>query len=255
MIIADSVESLRRRDFYIDRNPDYPVTLLNIPALEPEGPPEPILPVELMDQLKGKVGEDADAQSLIVKLEQAARVGGFAASSSKPLPVAPPPPPPPMPSLQQVSYQEREVARFLREVEQKRAEEQNLLDKIVKELFEKVDTLKLEGNQAAFLKYAALDKLRMVEQQKQAIPNLMKVRDSMTPAMIELAHADVNPAKAMQDWISLLVQSERERAREFAQLERQPLLALFNTEMERQNYQSLLMEHLRQQIKKFESPN
>ena len=253
MIIADSVESLRRRNYYIDRDPQYPVSLLFIPTSDsPDISPEPAFPVGIIDQLKGKIGDDTAGQSLIGQLEQAMRVRGWTGLIKD----LPPVPPSPSPSgqLPTSTYHERAVAQFLKELEQKRPEEQVLLDKVVKEIFEKIDGLGLEHNEAARLKYAALDKLRLVEQNKHAVTDLAKIKDFMSPVMIRLAHAEQNPPQAMQEWISLLTRVGRDKAYEYFHMEEQPLRQAFHDQIKQQDYQECLMAHLRQQIKRFESP-
>lgn len=254
MIIADSVGSLRHGNYYAAREPDFPVTLLHVPSSDSPGlTQEPAFPVDLIDQLKGKVGEDAAAQALIGQLEQAARLRGWT-GLVKNLPPAPPQAPSMQGFISPGAYQERAVTKFLKDLEEKRPEEQLLLDKVAKELFEKIDALGVDHDQAIRLKYAVLDKLRLVEQSKNAVPALMKIKEFFSPVMIRLAHLDRNPAQALQEWISLLTRVDREKAFEFYRMEEKPLRQAFQELVTQQDYQESLMMHLKQQIKRFQAP-
>ena len=144
MIIADSVESLRHGNYYTDKDPHYPVTLLYIPNKDSAEEAEPAFPVDIIDKLRDKVSGDRAAQDLIGQLEQAARVRGWTGLIKN---VSVPPVPPCMPSPTGTSskpYQESMVISFLHELEQKRPEEQVLLDKVALELFQKIDGMQLE---------------------------------------------------------------------------------------------------------------
>jgi hypothetical protein len=253
MIIADSVESFRQGNYYNDRDPQYPVTLLYIPTAEsPESQAEPAFPVDIIDQLKGKVVGDQAAEALIGQLEQAARSRGWTGLVRHEQPVIPPAPP--MDGLHRGSYQEREVERFLRELAEKQPEAQGVFDKVVKELFDKIDTLQLDAKQAVLLKYAALDRLRLIDQGKHALSELAKVRDYLSPSMVRVAHTMPNPTQSMQEMIAWIARSERERGYEYARMQDQQLTETFQLAVRQQDYQTLLMQHLRQQIRRFESP-
>ena len=251
MIITDSVESLRRRNYYINRDPQYPVSLLFIPTADsPDIPLEPAFPEEIIEQRKGRTGNDTIEHSRREQLELAAQVRGWT-ELIKNLPSTPPALPP-AELLSTCSYQERAVTKFLKELEQKEPAEQVLLDKVAKEIFEKIDGLGLEHNEATRLKYAALDKLRLVEQDKNAVTDLTKIRDYMSPVMIRLARAEQNPPQAMQEWISLLTRVDREKASEYFCMEEQPLRQAFHDQIKQQGYQERLMAQLKQQIREFE---
>ena len=228
MIIADSVGSLKHGDYYAVRQPDLPATLLHIPRSDSPGlAQEPAFPVDIIDQLKGKVGEDTAAQALIGQLEQVARLRGWTGlvKNLSPVPPAPPAPPSMQGLVSPGAYQEKAVKKFLSDFAEKRPEEQLLLDKVVKEIFEKIDELKIDSEQAFRLKYAALDKLRLVEQEKHAVSDLAKIREFMSPVMIKLATADRNPMQSLQDWISLLAKVDRDKAFEYFRMDEQPLSA------------------------------
>jgi len=253
MIIADSVESFRQGNYYNDRDPQYPVTLLYIPTAEsPESQAEPAFPVDIIDQLKGKVIGDQAAEALIGQLEQAARSRGWTGLVRHEQAVIPPAPP--MDGLHRGSYQEREVERFLRELAEKQPEAQGVFDKVAKELFDKIDTLELDAKQAVRLKYAALDRLRLIDQGKHALSELAKIRDYLSPSMIRVAHTMSNPPQSMQDMIAWIARSDRERGYEYAHMQDQQLTEAFQLAMRQQDYQTLLIQHLRQQIRRFEMP-
>lgn len=256
MIIADSVEAFRLRNYYVDRDPHYPVTLLYIPTPDsPEVQQEPSFPEDIIDQLKDKVSGDTAAQALIGQLEQAARVRGWT-GLIKTAPQVMPPQPPPLPgqgASTSQSYQERGVINFLRGLEQKRPEEQVLLDKVALELFKKIDELGLEQQEAMKLKYAALDKLRLIEQGKHAVSDFSKIRDFLSPVMIRLARTEKNPPQAIQDWLSFLTRLEREKAYEYYRMDEQPLSQAYHEQLKQRDDLDLLMAFLKQQIKRFGS--
>jgi hypothetical protein len=254
MIIADSVESFRQGNYYHDRDPQYPVTLLYIPTAEsPESQAEPAFPADIIDKLKGKIVGDQAAEALLCQLEQAARSRGWTGLVRHEQPVIPPAPPIDG-FLNKSSYQEHEVERFLRELAEKKLEAQSVFDKVAKELFDKIDHLELDAKQAVQLKYAALDRLRLIDQGKHALSELAKVRDYFSPAMIRVAYTAPNPTQSMQDMISWIARSDRERGYEYARMQDQQLTQAFKLAVQQQDYQTLLMQHLRQQIRRFESP-
>lgn len=248
VMIADSVESLRLRKYYVDRDPGYPVTLLHMPGSDNNdtfSSQGPAFSAELPDQLRAESREGASfAKQTMQKRDLDGNV------------VMRIPTPPPLPDgdILFKSYQETIVVRFLQELAQKRPEEQTLLDKVVDKLFTKINGLEINPDIAIRLKYAALDRLHLVEQNKYNITQLNKVREFMTPAMIRLACKDTNPVYAMQDWIFRIVQAKRPDAYELAQLEEPALQQRVQEEDSRKNNQMLLITHLRQQIKKFEAP-
>jgi hypothetical protein len=252
MIIADAVESFRHGNYYHDRDPHYPVTLLYIPTAESsEGPLEPAFPVDIIDKLKGKVAGDQGAQELLVQLEQAARSRGWMGLVRHEQ--QQPPQAPPMDGLCKGSYQDREVERFLRELSEKKPEAQGLLDKVVKDLFDKIDSIGLDPKQAVRLKYAALDRLRLIEQGKYALSELAKIRDYFSVPMVRVAHTMPNPPQSLQDMLTWVARSERERGYEYARMQEHQLAEAFQCAVRQQDYQTLLMQHLKQQIRRFES--
>lgn len=262
MIIADSIDSLRHHNYYAACDPERPVTLLHIPGSDfSEAVQEPGFPIELIDELKGKVGEDPSTKALVDRLEEVARLRGWT-SLVRELPsdapaIAIPPAPPAPPAMMGLgslgNYQEKAVMKFLNDLLEKRPEEQVLLDKVVQELFQKIDVLPIDHALAIRMKYAALDKMRIIEQNQHAVSNLVKIREFMSPIMIKVASVHPNPAKNVQDWISLLTQVERDKAFEYFRMEEQSLVRALSEQQKQQDYQSLLMVHLKEQIKKFES--
>jgi len=254
MIIADSVESFRQGNYYHDRDPQYPVSLLYMPTAEfPESLTEPAFPVEIIDQLKVKVIGDEVAEALIGQLEKAARSRGWVGLIGHEYAVIPPAPP--MDGLRdRCSYQEHEVERFLHELAEKQPDAQAVFDKVAKELFDKIDTLELDAKQAVLLKYAALNRLRLIDQGKHALSELAKIRDYLSPSMIRVAHATPNPTQAMQEMIAWIACSDRERGYEYARMQDQQLAEAFQFAVRQQGYQTLLMQHLRQQIRRLASP-
>ncbi len=53
-------------------------------------------------------------------------------------------------------------------------EAQSVFDNVAKELFDKIDHLELDAKQAVQLKYAALDRLRLIDQGKHALSEWQK---------------------------------------------------------------------------------
>ena len=138
MIIADSVESLRRHNYYVFRDPDYPVTLLHIPGYGAESQQEPSFPLELLNQLKEKVKGDESAQTLLGQIEEVARTRGLVSTMPQPAPVPPAPPAPPVASeVKTISFQERAVASYIKDLKEKNAEAYSLLDVVANDMFEK----------------------------------------------------------------------------------------------------------------------
>ena len=106
------------------------------------------------------------------------------------------------------------------------------------------------------MKYAALTQLQLIEQKKEtATSNLAKIKKYMTTSMIQAAYKNTNPPKATQDWISLLVDSDQAKAHSYSLMDEQKLLQTYQDETSALQYQVLLMQHLKQQIKKFETPD
>ncbi len=246
MLIIDSVESLREGKYYAHRDPTYLVTLLRrSDAIQDTSD---LINKDIITQLKSRT-KDESSLALLAKLEAAV----FQTSNTSHFI----PPAPPLPAIQKnnnmgKSYKEKAVLRFLHELKNKRPEEQTLLDKVVWRIFKLIHETSQEQ---VTLKYAALDKLKLIEQHKHCIKQLGQINEFITPAMINMVKGEKKPTFAIQEWLVRLGQCERKKAFQYAQLGLQDLQKLVKEEDKDRDYQVLLMSHLQQQIAKFQEPD
>lgn len=251
MIIANSIDLLRRYNYYMVLEPDLPETMLRKKRREST----PILeefPEEILMMLKEKVQGDESATSLVDQVEKAVRIRCvIKACPNSPTPPPPPPPPPAQHALKTTSYQEREITNFLKIIESQNPESLQLVEDTTVGLFKKIDSLNIEHTIAVRLKYAAFEQLRLIEQKKQATRNLLNIKKFMSPAIIRVARNHVNPSNAMKDWVHLLANADQSKAYNYSQMNEECLQQAYVEETNALQNQRLLLEHLKEQIKRF----
>ncbi len=246
MLIADATESLRAGKYYAHHDPNYLITLLHRSEIVHEQ--EDSLSTELISQLEQTV-KDPESLALLAQLKTAAL-------KKKP---AEPPAPPPAPPLKNVepatNYKEKTVTLFLSELQKKRPEEETLLDKVAVRVLGLIDHLQIDPQLYVNLKYAALDKLKLIEPQRNSIRQLSQINQYMTLAMMSMIQVEDNPLHAMQNWIGRLGAATRAKAHEYAQLELSALQNRVKEEDTHRDYEKSLMLHLQQNIAKFREPD
>jgi len=240
-LIADAIESLRLGKHYAERDPGYLLTILHTADKQEE----PTFSNDLIEQLKTEVAENSSARFLVQQLEQAAQERGWI--KNKPLPAPPAPPAPPVLNKQMnYSYQEKAINNYMESLKKKLPEEQSLQDKVIQEVFVKIDNLQLDTNTVQ-IKYAAFDKLRGIKDTK--LPNILNF---LTATMIQCACAEKNAQHALQEWIRRIAQAPRQLAFEYAQIhDIQDLQNRLQSDQMAQGRQESLLALLRMSFSKF----
>lgn len=253
MMIADSIESLKLTSYAILRKPDYPITLLQILSKK-NSDQENVFSEELLNQLKEKVQGDESAQSILNKLETAARAQGLIGEVKS----APPPPPPPPPlhrALTTTSFAEREIANFVHVMDVRKPEELDFGDRVIKFVFDQIDSTSIIKNLAVGLKFAVLKQLRLIEKSQNAIRNLLQVKNYMSPTIIRVACGNVNPSEAMKEWVKLLATVGNDMAYKLSLMDEASLQKAYAEKAAKAaalEQQAIIIEQLREKfLKKF----
>lgn len=242
--IANAINALKKYQYYLQLSPDDIAPLLDDSTQDSRE--EAIV---IMQKLKERIKEDPTAVSLVGQLEEICLNG----SAVQQLQLPPTPPPPPNSPIS-TSYQEKAINTFLQDYEIKKAEEQSFCDKVTINLFEKIDKLDIDKTIAIHLKWATLSKLAEINQDKNPIKQLTKIMKYLTSDMLQTSCMSHNPSQTLQNWISLLVRVEQERASAYALMGPDLLQKALADETAMQNYQALLFSQLRKQIKRFGQP-
>lgn len=249
MMIKDSVETLCHGNYYKDKYPLSPLSLLYFPtATSPDMLAEPAHPVEYIDRIKGNVDRDDKIAELIKQMQGIISARGWTmllGDVSQQILRSPV-------LGKRMSPRESRVLRFEDDLQRKKPEERVLFDAVVQELFWKINALNFDPDEATKIRSAALEKLRSVGSCEDSISSLTQVRECMSPTILSLIKEDKDPAKAMQEWIDLLARADKTKAIEYRCMPEQKLQSIFHEQEKLQEREKSLLTHLKEQIKKFE---